>query len=166
MEMILDLALIRQLSEERKRENLRFISYLKIQDSVHIDKLVHELNSFYISRIDCTQCGNCCTHLRPILAESDIDILIRNLQLSREKFKKAYVMTDEEGDMLFKKLPCAFLSDRKCGLYNSRPEDCRSYPHLYKNDFTSRLYGIFENYAICPIVFNVVEDLKNRLGFP
>ncbi len=163
--MIFDLHEIKKISEEKKKENLRFISFLKGQNSARIDILVHELNTFHISIIDCTQCGNCCVYLRPILAESDIDILIKTLNVSRGKFKKAYVMTDEEGDMLFKKLPCAFLRGKKCSLYESRPEDCSSYPHLYKDDFTSRLYGIFENYAICPIVFNVVEELKKKLDF-
>ncbi len=163
--MILDLQEIKKISEERKKENLRFISFLKGQNSAKIDVLVHKLNGLYTSNIDCTQCGNCCVHLRPILAESDIDILIKALKVSRQKFKKVYVMTDEEGDMLFKKLPCAFLKGKKCSLYTSRPEDCSSYPHLYKDNFTSRLYGIFENYAICPIVFNVIEELKGKLNF-
>ena len=163
--MVLDLNELKKLSEDRKKENLRFISFLKGQVPVKIDKLVHELNTYYTSNIDCTQCGNCCVHLRPVLAEIDIDILIKELEVSRNKFKKKYVKIDEEGDMLFKKLPCAFLKEKKCSLYESRPEDCQSYPHLYKDKFTSRLYGIFENYAICPIVFNVIEELKDQLSF-
>jgi len=163
--MVPDLNEIKLIGDKKKKENLRFISFLKEQDSKRIDSLVHELNTFYSANIDCTTCSNCCNHLRPILAESDIDILIKSLNISREKFKRLYVITDEEGDMLFKKIPCVFLSERKCSLYNSRPEDCRSYPHLHKNDFTSRLYGIFENYAICPIVFHVIEELKIRTDF-
>lgn len=163
--MIIDLNEIKRFSEERKKENLRFISFLKVQNSKKIDKLVHELNDCYSSSIDCTQCGNCCVHLRPVLAEIDIDKLIKKLKVSRSKFKRVYVMTDEEGDMLFKKLPCAFFKEKKCSLYDTRPEDCQSYPHLHKNEFISRLYGVFENYAICPIVFNVIEELKEKLSF-
>ncbi len=163
--MILDLETIKKLSEEKRSENLLFIAFLKKQNSAKIDKLMHELNNHYIFHIDCTQCGNCCMHLRPILAERDIDILIKKLRTTRVKFKKTYVITDEEGDMLFKHLPCKFLLDKKCKLYESRPEDCRSYPHLHKSFLTHRLYGIFENYAICPIVFNVLEDLKTKLQF-
>lgn len=163
--MVLDLKEIRRLSEERKKENLRFISFLKGQNPAKTDKLVHELNTYYTSKIDCTRCGNCCVHLRPVLAEIDIDNLIKKLTISRSKFKKKYVKIDEEGDMLFKKLPCVFLKEKKCSLYDFRPEDCQSYPHLHKNEFTGRLYGVFENYAICPIVFNVIEELKDRLSF-
>ncbi len=156
---------IERLSREREQENLRFRSFLKNSYSRSVDKLVHELNAYYASQIDCTRCGHCCTRLRPILAESDIDRLMDELHISRTKFRKEYVMYDEEGDMLFKHLPCSFLKDKKCTLYASRPEDCRSYPHLHKTEFTSRLYGVLENYAICPIVFNVVEELKKRLNF-
>jgi uncharacterized protein len=163
--MLTDITEIQRLSSEREKKNLRFRTYLKNQNEKSIDRIVHKLNEHYFALIDCTQCGYCCTCLRPILSESDIDLLIKELKISREKFKKDFVMTDEEGDMLFKHLPCAFLKDKKCSVYSSRPEDCQSYPHLYKNEFTSRLYGVLENYAICPIVFNVVEDLKKELNF-
>jgi uncharacterized protein len=163
--MLTDISEIQRLSKEREKENLRFRAFLKNKHARPVDSIVHKLNDYYFSLIDCTQCGYCCTCLRPTLAESDIDQLIRELKMSRVKFKKNYVRTDEEGDMLFKRLPCAFLKDKKCTVYASRPEDCQSYPHLFKNEFTSRLYGVLENYAICPIVFNVVEDLKEKLNF-
>ena len=130
-----------------------------------IDRIVHELNDYFSERIDCRQCGHCCTKLRPILAESDIDLLMKATFLSRKDFKELYVETDDEGDMLLRHLPCAFLNSKECTLYEHRPEDCRSYPHLNKKEITYRLFGILENYAICPIVFNVIEELKERLHF-
>lgn len=42
-------------------------------------------------------------------------------------------------------------------------ENCISYPHLHKKDFTSRLIGVIENCSVCPIVFNVYERLKERI---
>jgi Fe-S-cluster containining protein len=163
--MILDLQQIERLSRINEKQNLRFRSYLKAQYSVKIDRLVHELYAYFAKTIDCTKCGNCCTKLRPVMMESDIDVLTRLLGLSRENFRKKYIMIDNEGDMLFKHLPCRFLEDKKCSIYDSRPNDCHSYPHLYKTEITSRLYGILENYAICPIVFNVVEEMKERMKF-
>jgi hypothetical protein len=84
---------------------------------------------------------------------------------SIQTFKRDYLVTDEEGDMHFKDLPCPFLIDKKCSVYDSRPDDCRSYPHLHKNEFLSRLFGVIDNYSICPIVFNVYEELKYKLHF-
>jgi Fe-S-cluster containining protein len=163
--MELNLQEIERLSRLRENENLRFRSYLKSKHAPKIDRMVHELYAFYSKEIDCIRCGNCCTKLRPVMKELDIDVLTKVLNLSRENFRKKYIMIDNEGDMLFKHLPCKFLEDKKCSIYESRPHDCQSYPHLHKNEFTNRLYGVLENYAICPIVYNVIEDLKRWLGF-
>jgi uncharacterized protein len=67
--------------------------------------------------------------------------------------------------MSFKNSPCPFLENKKCTVYNQRPTDCKSYPHLQKKNFTTRLLGVMDNYSICPIVFNVFEDLKQALKF-
>lgn len=163
--MITQITEIERLAKERENENLNFRTYLKGKDSNYIDHLVKELNRYFTEEIDCTKCGNCCTKLKPILAESDIDRLVKVNKMSRTKFKKEYVEMDKEGDMLFKNLPCSFYKNKKCTIYNYRPSDCQEYPHLHKPEFTSRLFGILENYAVCPIVFNVVEALKERLGY-
>jgi Fe-S-cluster containining protein len=55
-------------------------------------------------------------------------------------------------------------ADGCCNVYAARPDDCRSYPHLHKDDFLSRSVGTIENYRICPIIYNVYERLK--LAFP
>jgi uncharacterized protein len=163
--MILDLHEIERLSRQREKHNLRFRSYLKGQSTARIDRLVHELYNRISREIDCTECGNCCTKLRPVMHEIDIDVLIKLLKISRQEFRRKYITIDTDGDMLFKHLPCKFLIGKQCSIYESRPTDCRSYPHLHKTEFISRLYGVLENYAICPIVFNVVEELKERLNF-
>jgi Fe-S-cluster containining protein len=66
--------------------------------------------------------------------------------------------------MILKGKPCKFLRNKKCTIYSSRPFDCRSYPHLHKKDFTFRLFAVLNNYSVCPIVFNVYEELKVRMG--
>ena len=103
--------------------------------------------------------------LKPIIKDSDIKRLSALADKSVMEFINDYVTTDEDGDMHFKDLPCQFLADKKCSVYDSRPEDCRSYPHLHKKDFLSRLFGVIDNYSICPIVFNVYEELKLRFHF-
>ena len=49
--------------------------------------------------------------------------------------------------------------------YEVRPEDCRSYPHIWKNGFATRLMGVLNNYSICSIVFNVYEQLKSEFKY-
>jgi Fe-S-cluster containining protein len=55
------------------------------------------------------------------------------------------------------------LDQNQCRVYEHRPKACRSYPHLHKKDFVSRLVGVLWNYSICPMVFNVFERLKDEL---
>jgi Fe-S-cluster containining protein len=95
-------------------------------------------------------------------AEGHQFILIKKFSLT---FKIEFIEKNEDGDMHFKSLPCPFLLDKKCSVYDSRPDDCKSYPHLHKKDFLSRLFGVIDNYSNCPIVFNVFEDLKFKFHF-
>jgi hypothetical protein len=163
--MILDLEKIKQLGEKNQSANFRFRSFLKGGDSKQIDKVVHELSEFYYSNIDCTKCANCCTVLKPLILKKDLKSLSLALDKTTVEIKEEYIKIDEDGDMNFNKLPCPFLQSLKCSVYDCRPNDCRSYPHLHKKDFIGRLFGVIDSYSICPIVFNVYEDLKIRLHF-
>ena len=69
-------------------------------------------------------------------------------------------MSDE---MIFNQLPCPFLKNKICLNYDHRPKDCKSYPHMHKDEIITRLWGIIDNYSICPIVFNVYEQMKFKL---
>ena len=148
-----------------KRFLREWIKELLKEDPDLIDKLVHDLNKHFISVIDCTLCGNCCTRLRPVVSENDIDKLLKVKQATRSDFKMKYIETDQDGDMLLKSLPCAFHKDKKCTIYSSRPEECEAYPNLHKSEITERISGIIDNCPICPIVYNLIEKLKREVGF-
>ncbi len=121
-------------------------------------------DAFGSAAIDCTACGNCCRTCRPVLNESDIDRLAGHLQMAPGEFTGRHLRQEkEEGGWEFAELPCPFLQDNLCTVYEHRPDDCRSYPHLHKNDTIFRLAGIVMNCEVCPIVFNVFEELKNRI---
>jgi Fe-S-cluster containining protein len=162
----LDLEKIKELGKIRERENLIFRAFLKQKDSYKVDKIVHKLNKIISEQIDCTTCGNCCKILPYALLEEDIKRLSKALNISTKEVIEQYTEFDEEEQECFlKETPCAFLKDNKCTIYEARPEACRSYPHLHKKEFTSRLLGVIQNYSICPIVFNVYEELKKAFNF-
>jgi uncharacterized protein len=163
--MILELTTIKQLGEKNLKANYRFRSFLKGRDTKRIDKTVHQLFDFYSLKIDCTACGNCCRILQPQILQSDLKALTLATNKTIVDFKKEYILTDEEGDMRFRSSPCPFLENNKCTMYDLRPNDCKSYPHIQKKDFSSRLLGVIDSYSICPIVFNVFEDLKKTFNF-
>lgn len=132
----LDIKKIAQIGKQKERENIRFRAFLKGQDSERIDEIVHRLDKEIRTQINC------------------------------QDFENQFVEIDGfEGIKYLKNTPCIFLKDKSCSIYTDRPEDCKSFPHTHKDDFTARLFVTIENYGICPIVFNVFERLKRELGF-
>ncbi len=163
--MEIHLEKIKKIAKIKEDENWNFRSYLKMQDPNKIDRIVNSLNEKYSSLIDCTECGNCCTDLQPQIRKKDFPGLKKELKLSESEIKSKYLALDEDNDLRFKDLPCTFLENKKCTIYENRPHDCKSYPHLHKKEITTRLFNVVYNYSICPIVFNVYEDLKHRLNY-
>lgn len=96
----------------------------------------------------------------------DANRLSAHLDMGSKVFAETYLETSQEEQVqIFNKIPCHFLKENKCTVYEARPCDCRDFPHLHKKNFTSRLFSIISYYAICPIVYNVMEELKQRTHF-
>ncbi|MBZ5552637.1 MAG: YkgJ family cysteine cluster protein [Acidobacteriia bacterium] len=168
MKLETDLTTIEELAVRRDDENWRFRSFLKSGriPSRAVDSVTHEINQEVSSLIDCTQCAHCCKVMRPTLSAKDVRVLAKGLCKSVEQvYAELLVQGDEPGEVQFNQLPCPLLKDNRCSVYDHRPEACRSFPHLHKNRVTSRLWGIIMNYSLCPIVFNVYEQLKQRLNW-
>lgn len=161
-----DLNKIKELSKKKEDENWEFRSFLKGCgiSSKKIDSIVHKLYRKISSEIDCKTCANCCKEVQPVLDQEDIEKFSRGLGISVAQFKDQYLVKDKESEkFVFNKKPCHFLKDNLCSHYAYRPKDCISYPHLHKNGFIFRLINVINNYSICPIVFNVYENLKNKI---
>ena len=62
-------------------------------------------------------------------------------------------------------LPCPFLKDDKCSIYEVRPKDCRDFPHTDKKEFTARRYLHTANTKACPAVFHIIETMKDRFNW-
>ena len=168
MKIELDLNIIKRNSKIRENENFKFRSFLKSQDSDKIDKIVHKLYKEVLEHIDCTKCANCCIELETGFQIEEIDRLTKHLNIDKNRFINESTKPDLFGDedkFYLKSKPCQFLVDNKCTIYEIRPEECNSYPYLHKDDFISRLFGVLENYEICPIVYNVYELLKQEMNF-
>jgi Fe-S-cluster containining protein len=117
------------------------------------------------AEIDCKQCAWCCEVCYPLLKESDITRFAKGLKMPVAEFKTNFLkpVENESEKLTFKELPCPFLKNNLCTNYKFRPTDCRSFPHLHKKGFISRTVSVIENSAICPIVYNVYELLKEEL---
>ena len=162
MRLETDLRKIKKMAKKKENENWAFRGYLKGKGSEEIDPIVHRLYEEVSAQIDCTTCGNCCKEVSPVLSPKDIEVFSEGLGMPVSEFKPLHLTVDM-GDTIFNQRPCPFLKDNKCSNYDHRPANCQSYPHLHKDDFTTRLFGVLNNYGICPIVFNVYEQLKDEV---
>lgn len=162
----LDLEKIARLGEQNEEENFGFRIFLKSQDTSKVDKIVYQLNKEITSQIDCQKCGNCCKSLKPCIKESDIKKFAQTMNVSPADFLSRFV--EKDTSMESKHLnasPCIFLKNKTCTIYDDRPDDCRSFPHTQKPGFISRTLSMIHNYGICPIVFNLFEELKFELKY-
>jgi len=156
-----NLAFIASDAEARADENLQFIQTLKTLDSDIIDEKVVQLNAEIEPKIDCTVCGNCCKTLMINVEEEEAERLSQHLQMNRSEFDERYLEKSEHsGRMLINAMPCHFLKEEKCTVYDYRFAGCREFPALDKPYFTKRLFTVFMHYGRCPIIYNVVEGLK------
>ena len=128
-----------------------------------LDALVHEILAEVTAAIDCTTCANCCREMGVAVESEEIERLARHMGISAEEFESRHVATDNDyGEKFMPETPCPFLGGTLCTIYEDRPSVCREFPHLHKEGFRSRLLGVVDNSALCPIVFNVLEELKRR----
>ena len=156
----IDLSRIQQLSQEHDEANWEFRSWLKQYAPDDIDRLVKTLSQKYFALIDCTQCANCCRSLHVQFKKSELHVIAKTLGQSIEAFQKRFMSEGEVNP------PCPMLNGKLCSIYENRPDVCRSFPHLEQPEFTSRLIGVIDNVAVCPIAFNAFEELKTKFASP
>ena len=151
----------RNNSKEKEEINFLFIRSLKMRDTEEVDRVSKELHEEAFDRIDCLKCGNCCKTTRPLLSDDDIAGIANFKQLSVQETQNRYMELDDDNDWSFNSLPCPFLGlENECEIYESRPKDCREFPHTNKSSFASRSYLHSANTIVCPASFYIIENLK------
>jgi len=167
-----DLGQIRGLAQKKEDENWRFRDFLKRRcdlEPEEIDRHVFEITRRVRAGIDCSSCANCCREVKPTFSAKEINRLARRLGIERRQFIEAYLERtegDNENPWQTRTKPCPFLKENRCSVYEDRPADCSGYPYLYQPDFVSRTMAMMERTFTCPIVYEVMEDLKKKsLGF-
>jgi len=150
---------------EKEAENDAFRIFIKHSNGIKIDELVHEINAVVEPAIDCTACGACCKVLMINVKPEEAQRLSQHLELNSSDFKNKYIEESLQGQLIINQMPCHFLEGTRCSVYEHRFTECREFPHLGRANFKDRMFGTLIHYAMCPIIFNVVEELKIRTGF-
>jgi len=167
--IIREIPLIERYSRHNESEDVRFRTYLKVrldQTSEETDAIVRKTTDEIWSQIDCTKCAHCCKTMQVAVDATDVKRLAARLGITPQKFSRRYTKVDEYRERWFAKSPCEFLGeDNCCTIYEDRPKACRDFPYLHSDHFVGRTMMMISNTSRCPIVFNVWQALKVRLGF-
>ncbi len=155
---------VRKLASDARAENERFFKRLKKKVPANLDEIVHELHDEAFRTFDCLTCANCCSSISPMITDKDVERLSKPLKLKPSQVIEQYMHLDEDHDYVFNQAPCPFLmADNYCSVYEHRPKACREYPHTDRRRFSQLLNLTLKNGEVCPIVFTVVEGLKEKL---
>ena len=167
--MSFDLIQIRRRAEEKEDENWKFRQFLKSsRDPREIDSRVFAIMERVWAGTNCTKCANCCREVKRQFSQEEVDRLARRLTMTRQQFIDTYLQRSEPGDdnpWTTRSTPCPFLKDNLCSVYEDPPADCSGYPYLNEPEFVSRTLGMIERTFTCPIVYEVMEELKKSTGF-
>ena len=154
---------VRELARKKAEENRAFFKKLKKKPPRNLDEVVHTLHEEVFSEFDCLTCANCCSSISPIVTDKDIERLARHLKMKPARLIEQYLHLDDDQDYVFNDTPCPFLMpDNYCMVYEYRPKACREYPHTDRRRFAQILPLTLKNCEYCPIVFEVVERLKQQ----
>jgi Fe-S-cluster containining protein len=152
---------LKMLTDNCRHETLQVIRKLQKKKAKFVDDLVHRLHYEAFGQFSCLECANCCKTTGPRLTDMDISRLALHMKIKPSDFTERYVVTDEDGDMVFNQHPCPFLAeDNYCLVYENRPRACREYPHTDRKRFIQILDLSHKNCEICPVVFKIFSELK------
>jgi Fe-S-cluster containining protein len=154
--------LITTAKDSRKQLNQTFKKLSKKKTS-ELTSIFSKLHNSIFPKYDCLKCANCCKTAGPIVLPKDVERICSFFKMDRKKFEAEYLKIDEDGDVVFKSLPCPFLQDDNyCLIYEARPKACREYPHTDRK-MTKELLGLTKkNCRICPPLAEMAEKLKDN----
>jgi Fe-S-cluster containining protein len=166
--LITDLRLIQQAAaakEHESRDFRWFVRYTLELPDRRLNALVQQTTAQVWTHIDCRTCANCCKTRHPTFSRAEVQRIADYLGMSVADVRSRYLMYDREVKKdTTRELPCPFLKENLCSIYEVRPAVCAGYPHLHRN-FRTRLGETLDNAGTCPIVYNVLERLKTQVGY-
>lgn len=158
---------VARLAEKRRDENWRFRTFLKMLNprrQREVNRIAEQYGREAESQIDCRECGACCRDNVIPVNEQEIARLAKRLSLSPAEVREKWISHDEAEEDHIDARPCPFLNGNLCTVYEDRPDCCRGYPYI-GGDIATRTIGIIERAGTCPIIFDMLERLKDAVEF-
>jgi len=150
----------RQRTLGKKDQFKKTLKKLRRLRDREVDRLFHSAHDRAFEEINCLDCAQCCQHVGPMWTRQDIKRVAKSLKMKEGEFEAEYLKVDEDGDRVFKSMPCPFLlEDNKCLIYEVRPKACREYPHTDRKKMKQIFKLTLKNSAYCPAVEKILDDL-------
>ena len=160
----IDIEYYHQLALQKQKEHRKFLGKLKKKAPKNLDKIALEIHQEVFGEIDCTACANCCKSLGPDFKEADITRIAKYLKMKLPAFEDEFLQVDEDGDKVFKSMPCPFLGgDNLCSIYDVRPKACREFPHTDRKKIYQINNLTIKNTLTCPAAYLFVEKLRDKI---
>ncbi len=153
-----------QNAKESKKINEIYLRKLKSSDSENTVPILRKIHHEVFQITDCLSCANCCKTTPALITRQDVKRIARFLHMPASQFLKLYIITDFDGEMMMKNVPCVFLnSENYCAIYEVRPESCRRFPHTDEKEYPQRISLNITNTTICPAAAMILERLKKAI---
>ena len=157
-------------AQKLEEQNYRFRTFLKNRANPdELDAKFMELHRGLFADYDCCKCANCCKSYSIMLDTDEVMRIAAFLGLSQNDFASEYLMDSGESDEKpyeLKEKPCRFLcEDGRCLIQDCKPDDCMAYPFTDQPDRLASMFSIIEHAEACPIVFEILERLKDMYRF-
>ena len=94
----------------------------------------------------------------------DVSGIAPFLGMSEQEFIDIHLIQPADGFEI--EAPCPFLKESgECAIQECKPSVCRDFPHTDKPDRLGSLLSVLLSAEICPVVFELLERLKERYRF-
>ena len=156
---------INMVAKKHEMENIKFRSFLKNRaDYEELDEHFFNLHNELFSGYDCCKCNNCCRAYSTCVQEYEINSIASFLGITTQEFTQEHLTQTCKGYEI--KSPCDFLNaNGECVIQACKPEECRDFPYTDKPGRLESLLGIVSFAEECPVVFEILERLKDIYGF-
>lgn len=149
------------MARSDKKRIQGIIKKLKSRNRAKLDDAFHEYHKkVFNDDVNCLDCANCCITLGPRLTDNDIERLAGYLKIKPSQFVRKYLRIDEDGDYVFKQMPCPFLDENNlCMVYEQRPKACKGFPHTDRRKMYQILDLTGKNAHVCPAVYLMLKQI-------
>ena len=166
MSQKVNIALYRNRAYRKKKALTAFLKKLAKSNIKGLTKLTAAAEKATWEKINCQNCGNCCMTMTPTWKKSEVKRLATHLGMTYDEFYQKWLYTEEStGDIMNDSTPCQFFDQKNglCTVYEFRPHDCATFPHLYRKDFVDQIEVYTANLHRCPATLVAVEHLEKAV---